>query len=292
MVSNSPPPPVRIAMLLLFQLHLVCSAATSREVVLTVDDLHHSPESETQYSGQHSCTVDELLPDYALEDDLSSNWDQDQLVPPPFNCTCSTLKARWGKRRRWGRGGYTRVVHEGCGIFWRDRLVGRDDKVRPLGACNAEGFSLVWRCVFISLVELLCLCVVIIPFSRSYLINHHPTLCPSRRSYVCPKLGNEGYPMWVPTTVSKGSCKPLPTSALEEEPFPPNFKVLFYGNSHLRQVRLWRFVHFLFTATASEVYYNIVSIDISPLRRHVRSGNDTCMMGLEGYWKHTHGVTS
>ena len=56
------------------------------------------------------------------------------------------------------------------------------------------------------------------------------------RSYRCPHLGNDGnYPKWNPPVVSSGACTPKDMETLEHEPFPPDFKVLFFGNSHIRQ---------------------------------------------------------
>ncbi|CAN0140993.1 unnamed protein product, partial [Pylaiella littoralis] len=57
-----------------------------------------------------------------------------------------------------------------------------------------------------------------------------------KASYFCPNLGTDGYPVWNPRAVSSGECSVRGRSALADEPFPPGFKVLFYGNSHLRQV--------------------------------------------------------
>lgn len=57
-----------------------------------------------------------------------------------------------------------------------------------------------------------------------------------RARYFCPDLGDEGYPAWVPRSVSQGSCKDIPRPDLQKDPLPPNSRVLFYGNSHLRQV--------------------------------------------------------
>eukprot|EP00752_Nemacystus_decipiens_P014381 g12791.t1 len=57
-----------------------------------------------------------------------------------------------------------------------------------------------------------------------------------KASYHCPNLGTGGYPQWMPRQESSGACKSKPTETLEKEPLPPGFKVLFYGNSHLRQV--------------------------------------------------------
>lgn len=56
--------------------------------------------------------------------------------------------------------------------------------------------------------------------------------------YFCPNLGIGGYPKWAPHAVAEGAC----TSRTREEmvagraPLPPDFKVLFYGNSYVRQV--------------------------------------------------------
>ncbi|CAN0475847.1 unnamed protein product, partial [Laminaria digitata] len=46
----------------------------------------------------------------------------------------------------------------------------------------------------------------------------------------------EGYPKWTPKAVSNGTCKPVSRDLFKTDPLPPNFKMLFYGNSHLRQV--------------------------------------------------------
>ncbi|CAN0539569.1 unnamed protein product, partial [Ectocarpus sp. 12 AP-2014] len=53
-----------------------------------------------------------------------------------------------------------------------------------------------------------------------------------KASYFCPNLGTGGYPKWN----TSGACERRPRSALQNEPLPPGFRVLFYGNSHLRQV--------------------------------------------------------
>lgn len=61
--------------------------------------------------------------------------------------------------------------------------------------------------------------------------------CPHYRArYFCPDLGNDGYQKWVPRAVADGTCHSMTPSQLAEVPLPPNFKVLAYGNSHLRQV--------------------------------------------------------
>ncbi|CAN0087908.1 unnamed protein product, partial [Pylaiella littoralis] len=55
--------------------------------------------------------------------------------------------------------------------------------------------------------------------------------------YFCPSLGNDGYPKWVPHAVAQGACKSVTQSDMSNDgPLPVGFKVLFYGNSHLRQV--------------------------------------------------------
>ncbi|CAN0042970.1 unnamed protein product [Ectocarpus sp. 13 AM-2016] len=53
-----------------------------------------------------------------------------------------------------------------------------------------------------------------------------------KASYFCPNLGTGGYPKWN----TSGGCERRQRSALQNEPLPPGFRVLFYGNSHLRQV--------------------------------------------------------
>lgn len=77
--------------LLLLQLVLVFSVVSSSSEGPAID------ESDVEYLKRASCTVDDLLPDYDGDHDLAKNWVHDQLVPPPFDCTCNTLKARWGK---------------------------------------------------------------------------------------------------------------------------------------------------------------------------------------------------
>lgn len=61
----------------------------------------------------------------------------------------------------------------------------------------------------------------------------------TNRRYFCPSLGVRGYPKWVPHSVANGACKSVTRSEMMAEgPLPPDFKVLFYGNSHMRQVRV------------------------------------------------------
>lgn len=59
--------------------------------------------------------------------------------------------------------------------------------------------------------------------------------------YFCPHLGNKGYPQWVSRAAKSGSCVEIPRSRIAEAPLPPGFKVLVYGNSHLRQARFLLF---------------------------------------------------
>lgn len=54
--------------------------------------------------------------------------------------------------------------------------------------------------------------------------------------YFCPDLGAEGYPVWRPQAVADGVCRSITRSDLRQAPLPPNFKVLLYGNSYVRQV--------------------------------------------------------
>lgn len=54
--------------------------------------------------------------------------------------------------------------------------------------------------------------------------------------YFCPDLGDQGYRAWVPQAAADGVCKSVTRSDLRQAPLPPNFKVLVYGNSYLRQV--------------------------------------------------------
>lgn len=58
--------------------------------------------------------------------------------------------------------------------------------------------------------------------------------------YYCPSQDGVEYPTWVPQATAQGVCRSTTRSAMLEIPFPPNFKILFYGNSHLRQVILKR----------------------------------------------------
>lgn len=55
--------------------------------------------------------------------------------------------------------------------------------------------------------------------------------------YFCEHLGNEGYHKWVPHAESEGVCESVDPSEASTAPFPPKFKVLIFGNSHLRQAR-------------------------------------------------------
>lgn len=64
-----------------------------------------------------------------------------------------------------------------------------------------------------------------------------PTFLYRPGSYFCPNLGDEGYPKWIPRVVADNECKPISRDSLRHAPFPPGFRVLFYGNSHLRQAR-------------------------------------------------------
>eukprot|EP00903_Cladosiphon_okamuranus_P011189 g10558.t1 len=54
--------------------------------------------------------------------------------------------------------------------------------------------------------------------------------------YFCPSLGDKGNPAWVPQAVADGVCKSVTRFDLRQAPLPPDFKVLVYGNSFLRQV--------------------------------------------------------
>lgn len=54
--------------------------------------------------------------------------------------------------------------------------------------------------------------------------------------YFCPSLGNESYPKWQPRAVTEGVCESVQREQLAKDPFPPNLKVLMYGNSFMRQV--------------------------------------------------------
>lgn len=54
--------------------------------------------------------------------------------------------------------------------------------------------------------------------------------------YFCPAQTNPEYPKWEPWAVGQGVCQSVSRSSLDGQPLPPNFKVLTYGNSHLRQI--------------------------------------------------------
>ncbi|CAM9748966.1 unnamed protein product, partial [Ectocarpus fasciculatus] len=56
--------------------------------------------------------------------------------------------------------------------------------------------------------------------------------------YFCPSIDglDRGYPRWVPHHIAARNCRGVSQSELAEAPFPPNSKVLMYGNSHMRQV--------------------------------------------------------
>lgn len=60
--------------------------------------------------------------------------------------------------------------------------------------------------------------------------------------YFCPsRLGGGVYPKWEPRAITEGACKRRRSRAemmaAGASPFPPGFKVLFYGNSYMRQVK-------------------------------------------------------
>lgn len=81
----------RALKLLLLQLVLVFSVVSSNSQGPAID------ESDIEYLERAPCTVDDLLPAYDEDYNLAKNWVQNRLVPPPFDCTCNTLKARWGR---------------------------------------------------------------------------------------------------------------------------------------------------------------------------------------------------
>lgn len=63
--------------------------------------------------------------------------------------------------------------------------------------------------------------------------------CSTYFRYYCPNLGSDGYPKWVPHAVAQGACKSVTRSEISNDgPFPAGMKVLFYGNSYMRQVRV------------------------------------------------------
>lgn len=86
--------------LVLFLLQLVLAylvESSSSEEKPEIIGLHQSAIEHGGGGEKPLCTVDDLLPDYELEDDLSLNWMQSRLNEPPFDCTCRVLKARWEK---------------------------------------------------------------------------------------------------------------------------------------------------------------------------------------------------
>lgn len=54
--------------------------------------------------------------------------------------------------------------------------------------------------------------------------------------YFCPAQTHLQYPKWEPWAVGQGVCGSISRSDLVGAPLPSGFKVLMYGNSHLRQV--------------------------------------------------------
>lgn len=56
------------------------------------------------------------------------------------------------------------------------------------------------------------------------------------RRYFCPHA-KTNYPRWEPPAETAGYCQAVSDEVLAAGPFPPNTKLFFYGNSHLRQVR-------------------------------------------------------
>ncbi|CAM9508172.1 unnamed protein product [Laminaria digitata] len=75
-------------------------------------------------------------------------------------------------------------------------------------------------------------------WSNDYVIEplYNCTCAAMKARYFCPGQTNPEYLKWEPWAVSQGLCRSVTRSDLEGEPLPPNFKVLAYGNSHLRQV--------------------------------------------------------
>ena len=67
----------------------------------------------------------------------------------------------------------------------------------------------------------------------------HPYGCDCsffRARYYCPSDENTGYREWIPRSISERTCRSVSHSDLIRGPLPPDFKVLIYGNSHIRQV--------------------------------------------------------
>lgn len=77
-----------------------------------------------------------------------------------------------------------------------------------------------------------------IPTLASACDYYHRRWAPATR-YFCEHLGKESHRRWEPHAEAEGVCKSVSKSELSKAPFPPGFKVLFYGNSHLRQVKGW-----------------------------------------------------
>lgn len=59
--------------------------------------------------------------------------------------------------------------------------------------------------------------------------------------YYCPTRTHKAYPKWESLAVTQGLCSSKTLSDMAGGLFPPNIKILLYGNSHLRQVKgkLW-----------------------------------------------------
>lgn len=74
--------------LLLLVVLLVSPAGTSGE------DKQPTLQLDVQVGSDSTvaCTVDDLVPPH--DQDVSDMWDKETLVPPSFDCTCRTLKAR------------------------------------------------------------------------------------------------------------------------------------------------------------------------------------------------------
>eukprot|EP00752_Nemacystus_decipiens_P012752 g11292.t2 len=103
----------------------------------------------------------------------------------------------------------------------------------------------------------------------------------TRARYYCPsREPNQGYPQWEPRAVSEGVCNSVTRRQLSDAPLPPGFKVLVYGNSHLRQVVEALMCMFPGNVQEKKVSYSGVSKEG---RRKVR-GDAACRYSSDEDW--------
>lgn len=131
----------RRALMFLFLLVVLVSLVEpySGEEKPGIIGLHQSAIEHGGNGEKPPCTVDDLMPDYELEDDLSLNWMQNHLAQPPFDCACRTLKARWEKGE--GRGQDLRSCNISCVLrskfYSKLEMVSRkENRGRRRGQCR------------------------------------------------------------------------------------------------------------------------------------------------------------